>query len=272
MAHNKPLGLRFKKHLTTATNRPLATAGLTAGTPQRCDAECRPWDVGVAEGSLKRRDPTFTPIARWRNTFNSLIEVAGEDDRAELHAQVADEQQECHAHGPPLGALIVDVNIGDGEKGARLVGRPADFDSNHHAFDVPRRVPERAGDLDRRAREVAREDVLVEEYGAMVLGDHVEVLRQGTVSDKACTFLCADNLPRAVEVACQRALVRTNTVREVKCDQQRTRFHTLSSAYSSGSSTNQTNNGSIHECFQVRLNLRAPLRKVYRIDDTNFQV
>ena len=59
------------------------------------------------------------------------------------------------------------------------------------------------GDLDRRAREVGREDVLVEEYGAMVLGDHVEVLRQGTVSDKACTFLHADNLPRAVEVACQ---------------------------------------------------------------------
>ena len=38
------------------------------------------------------------------------------------------------------------------------------------------------GDMDWRTEEVARESILVEEHGAMVLGDHVEVLRQGTVA------------------------------------------------------------------------------------------
>ena len=63
--------------------------------------------------------------------------------------------------------------------------------------------------MDKRTRIVARESVLVEEYGAMVLGDHVEVLRQGTVGDEACTFLNADDVPRAVKVACQRVRVRS---------------------------------------------------------------
>ena len=43
----------------------------------------------------------------------------------------------------------------------------------------------------------------------MELGDHVEVLRQGTVADKACTLLCADHMPRAVEVLCQSTLIRS---------------------------------------------------------------
>ena len=116
----------------------------------------------MTDGSFQRRDPAVTQIARGGFTFDSLVKIASEDDSAQLHAQVADEQQECGAHGPPLGALIVDVNIGD---------------CDHHALDGPRRVPERAGDVDRRTREVARESVLVEEYGAMVLDDHVEVLR-----------------------------------------------------------------------------------------------
>ena len=99
-----------------------------------------------------------------------------------------DEQQERDAYRPPLGALAVDVNIGDCEVGARLVGRSAELAGNHHAVDGPRRGPERARDVDRRTREVARESVLVEKYGAMVLGDHVEVLRQGTVGDKASSL------------------------------------------------------------------------------------
>ena len=69
--------------------------------------------------------------------------------------------------------------------GARRVRRPAELASNNHALDSPRRVPGRAGDVDGRTRKVARESILVEEHGAMVLGDHAEVLRQGTVSDKA---------------------------------------------------------------------------------------
>ena len=78
--------------------------------------------LGVAEGGLKRRDPAVTRIARGGFTFDSLVEVAGEDGSAKLRAQVADEQQERDANRPPLGTLVVDVNIGDGEIGARLVG------------------------------------------------------------------------------------------------------------------------------------------------------
>ena len=42
----------------------------------------------------------------------------------------------------------------------------------------------------------------------MVLGDHVEVSRQGTVSDKARTLLNADHMPRDIEVRSQHARVR----------------------------------------------------------------
>ena len=47
--------------------------------------------------------------------FNALLlfEVAGEDEHAKLHAQVADEQQKRDADRPPLSALVVDVNICD---------------------------------------------------------------------------------------------------------------------------------------------------------------
>ena len=62
---------------------------------------------------------------------------------------------------------------------------PCGFAGNNHALDSPCRVLERTGDMDKRAREVARESILVEEYGAAALGNHVKVLRQGTVSDKA---------------------------------------------------------------------------------------
>ena len=65
---------------------------------------------------------------------------------------------------------------------------------------APRRVPERARDLDRSAREVARESIHVEEHSAVVLGDHVEVL-QGTVGDKARPLLYADHMPRAIMVS-----------------------------------------------------------------------
>ena len=124
-----------------------------------------------------------------------LIEVAGEDDSEELRAQIADEQQQRDANRPPLGALVVDVDVGDREVGARRVRRPAELASNNHALDSPRRVPGRADDVDGRTREVARESIVVEEHGAMVLGDHVEVLRQGTVSDKA--------EPSCTQITCQ---------------------------------------------------------------------
>ena len=48
----------------------------------------------------------------------------------------------------------------------------------------------------------------VEEHGVTVLGDQVEVLRQGTVSDKA-ELSCTNHMPRAVEVRGQQAGIRT---------------------------------------------------------------
>ena len=154
----------------------------------------------MADGGFERRDPAFTKIDRWRFTFNGPVEITSEDDGTELHAQVADEQQECGAHRTPLGALIVDVNDGDCEIGARLVGRPAERAGNHHALDGPRGVPERTGDLDGRARVLALRSVLVEENGAMVLSDRVEVPRQGTVAAEARPLLHANHMPRAIEV------------------------------------------------------------------------
>ena len=82
--------------------------------------------------------------------------------------------------------FVVDMDIRDGEVGARLVARLAELAGNHHALDNPRGILERARD----AREVARASVFVEENGALVLGDHVEVFRQGTASEKpapSCT-------------------------------------------------------------------------------------
>ena len=58
-----------------------------------------------------------------------------------------------------------------------------------------RRVPGRARDVPGHAREVASESTLVEEHGAMVLGDHVEVLHQRTLGDKA--------EPSCTQITCQ---------------------------------------------------------------------
>ena len=91
-----------------------------------------------------------------------FVEITSKDDSAKLDAQVADEQEKRDANRSPLGALVVDVNIRDGEIGARRVGRSAELAGNHHALDGPRRVTERARDLDRRARDVALESILVE--------------------------------------------------------------------------------------------------------------
>ena len=124
-------------------------------------------------------------IARGGFTFDSLVEVAGKHNRTELETQVVDDAQERNAHRPPLGALVVDLDVGNRVIEARRVGGSAELAGNHHALDSPFRIPQRTGDVDRRAREVARESILVEEYDATVLGDHMEVLRQRTVCDEA---------------------------------------------------------------------------------------
>ena len=170
--------------------------GFAAGTPQQSDARSRPRSVGVAECSFKRRDPALTKVARWRSTYNGLVEITSKDDSAELHAQVTNELQECDAHGPPLGTLVVHVDVGDREAGTRLAGRPAQLAGNHHALDSPRGVAQRARDLDRRAREVARKSILVEKNSALEL----EHLLQRVVNDEPGALLDANNMPRAVEV------------------------------------------------------------------------
>ena len=92
-----------------------------------------------------------------------LLKITRQLDSTKLQAQIADEQQQRNADGPPLGALVVNVDVGDREVGAPRVGRPAELASNHHALNGLREIPARAWDVDRRAREVARKSILVEE-------------------------------------------------------------------------------------------------------------
>ena len=136
-----------------------------------------------------------------------LSKITGQDDSA---AQIAEEQQQRNADEPPLGALVVDVNIGDRETRARRVRHSAELARNNHALDGPLRAPERARDLDRRARVSALKSILVEENNAMVLVDHVEVLRQGTVGDEAGTLLYVDHMPRPFKVQGQQARIQTS--------------------------------------------------------------
>ena len=85
--------------------------------------------------------------------------------------------------------------------GARLVGRHEELSGNHHVLDGPLyEYLSELRDVDRRTREVARKGILVEERSAMVVGDHVEVLRQATVSDETRPLLYANHMPRAIEV------------------------------------------------------------------------
>ena len=128
---------------------------------------------------------------------------------------IAEEQQQRNADGPSLGALVVDVNIGDRETRARRVRHSAELASNNHSLDGPRRAPERARDLARRVRVSARKSILVAENNAMVLGDHVEVLRQGTVGDEASTLLYVDHMPRPIEVRGQQARIQTSCTSRV---------------------------------------------------------
>ena len=137
MAHAQPLALRFREHHNAATFGPRATLELTAGAPQRREARSWPWDVGVAEDGLQwRHSPLIDRPVRCF-ALSAFVEVASEDDSAKLQAQVADEEHLRNAHGPPSCALVVDMDVGDGEVGARRVGRPAELAGNHHALNGP---------------------------------------------------------------------------------------------------------------------------------------
>ena len=208
VAHNQPLVLRFGQKNKPAALGPRAAMRLTAGAAQWRNTRRRPRGVGVAERCIKCRDVALVRMSVRRGfAFGTFVKITGHDDSTKLHAQVADEQQEGNAHGPPLGTLAVDVDVGDREVGARRVGSSAKLATNYHSFNGPCRILVRARDLDRSAREVARKSIDVEERGAMVLGGDVEVLRKGTGGQKACTFLHADDVPRSVEVVRKGALI-----------------------------------------------------------------
>ena len=50
--------------------------------------------------------------------LGAFVKVSREDDSTKLQAQIADEQQQRNAELPPLGALVVNVDVGDREVGA----------------------------------------------------------------------------------------------------------------------------------------------------------
>ena len=176
---------------------PFVPVGLVAGTPQWCDSQGGPGDARGVDGWFKF-------------TFGTLAEVTGEHNRTELEAQVTDEEQQRNAHRPPLDALAVDMDVGDRE-GKSTTDSSAEFASNNYALDGPRGVLELARDEERHTRVAGLEGVFVEEHSAVVLGDHVEIVLQRLVVAKTHTFLHADYMPRAIELACQQTQAQPPT-------------------------------------------------------------
>ena len=64
------------------------------------------------------------------------------------------------------------MNVGDREERVRPVGSPAELASSNQALDSPRGIFELAMDEERHTRVAGREDVLVEDHSAVVLGDN----------------------------------------------------------------------------------------------------
>ena len=64
------------------------------------------------------------------------------------------------------------MNVGDREERVRPVGSSAELARGNHALDSPRGIFELAMDEERHTRVAGREDVLVEDYSAIVLVDN----------------------------------------------------------------------------------------------------
>ena len=84
--NEKQLTLRFRQDNKPTTFKPRTTAGHTTGTPQRAVTSeeghgMLAWLKAVASGEII--------FVRCCFTLCSFVEVACEDDRAKLHAQVA---------------------------------------------------------------------------------------------------------------------------------------------------------------------------------------
>ena len=90
-----------------------------------------------------------------------------------------------------------------------MVGCLAKFSSDHHAFNSPCLVTQRTWNLKWCTGDVVLVGIRDEEHGTVVLDDHVEVLLQGTVGDKARPLLFANHMPWAVEVRCKQTPIRT---------------------------------------------------------------
>ena len=158
--HDEPLVLRLGQNDETATLRPLVAVGLTDVNRQRCDAWSGPGKARIIEGGLKR------PGRASRSA--PLLKSPVSTTAPSLRQQVADQEEQGNTDGSPLDALVVDVDVGHREAGARRVRVPAELAGNNHAVDGPREIPEREGDLDLRARGLALKGVLVEAYSAPV--------------------------------------------------------------------------------------------------------
>ena len=152
----------------------------------------------MTESGLGRRDPTLVGGGALSEfTLCTLAEVAGEDDSAQLHAKVADEQQLLDASRPPLGAL--DVNVGDGEVGARRVRCPAELASHNHALAHEEYLSEHGTWIG------VHEKSLLRRTAQWVLGDDVEEFhRQGaTMPDPSCTQITCHGTSR-----CEASMLR----------------------------------------------------------------
>ena len=181
----------FRQLTESAALWPLVAVVLAARAAQRRDAGSGPRDIGEIKGCLGRGNVALViGAARCWFAFGNFVEKSPVRTTAPSLRHKTRTRNSKATHRPPFCTLVVDV-LGNREVGARRVGSFSEFASDNLALEGPRRVPVCAGNLGRRARVLAFKGVLVEENRAVVLGDHVEDLRQRPISDKTCSFLYA---------------------------------------------------------------------------------
>ena len=144
------------------------------------------WPASIWE---VRRSPSLDDVSLSTALLKSPVSTAAPD----LKHMSRIKQQKRAAHRPLFSAFVVEVDVRDSNV-ARLVGCPEEPSGNRHAFNSPCLVTQRTWNKNRRTGDVVLEGILVEEHGAMMLDDHVEVLLQGTVvtkPDHSCTQIIA---------------------------------------------------------------------------------
>ena len=141
VAQNEPLGLRFGKKHKAAAIRPRFATGFAGGpyngvTP-KVGHGMLAWRKAASRGEVLR-SPSPDGVSRSTALLKSPAEL--ETQVLDQEERNTDEQQKRDANRPPLGALVVDVNVRDSKVEARLVGCPAEHASDHHTLDGPCRV------------------------------------------------------------------------------------------------------------------------------------